>query len=542
MTSQISREAPSSHSSYSSYASFATNSGKGRRRRLLDQLTKLLWMHPDVDLANPQSPWLMNQEARIKKLDGSLQRQKNIFNRLAARIDKHRHPGKSAHLCPSHRGLNPRVIRHFMLMLATEFTQRTDRFRTWRARMTFSDSLIAWLDRMDSATALWIGRDAFHFVFGYDCPAQDIMPVDSQCEACIMAVIGGRPSLLSDLRANMVARESQYPKKRRMRPRLWSLVDSWISHFDTDTRESIFQMSNDLGAEIAALNDDIRRQKEKNSKTRAESGKPPKERRRERSKRAGKLPEPRQPDSRRWSQYSDYADYSFMDEPTTEQTVDNDRVPILRAEPSIALDNGNVFSDQQGYEDEEDEAVGHENWEWLENRMRKRELTTQQSHQAMRGIHPALSEYGPAASARVPSNVDQEPSRRSSWMTMTVQTEVEEFQMNAEPGRPQSCIESEEIYAATPRQGQYVPARAHWTNTGSTQQQQQQQSFPIPPPSSVYSSHPGFRRGVNGSVIYRDPFAHGGRRPACAPSSAVSSRADPNFDWKAENRKYPEWI
>ncbi|KPM36057.1 hypothetical protein AK830_g10515 [Neonectria ditissima] len=579
MSSQINREASSGSSSYSSDLSSSTKSGKGDKYPHLDQLTKLLWMHPDVNLANPRKPWLNKQEARVRKLDESLQRPKDIMNRLAARIDKHHHPTKSARLCPSHRGLNPRVIRSLMLILATEFTQRTDRFRKWRTRTPLSDSLVAWIDRMDSATSLWIGCDSFHFVFGYECPIQDIPSVDSQCEACIMAVVGGRPLLLSDLRASMVARESQYPRTGRTRPRLWSLVDSWISHFDADVRTAIRQRSNDLGAEIVALDNDKRRQKKESAKARIESGKPPKTRHRRHSKKPGKLPEPVQPDSRRWSQYSEYAGHTFMEDKSPVQE-DEDCAPMLRAEPRVNPVGGNHFEKKHARDDDEDNAMGSENWNWLLSRMEEQGVAPHENYQAMRGIHPALGEYGFAApvpvSATVPvsapvpvsvpvpvsANVGSELSRRSSWTTMTVQTEVDEFQMEAKAARPRSSAESEDMNAATLPQEQFVPARAHWGKMGFTNQQEQQQEEEeeeeeedeeeeeeeeeqeqrFSRSSSMYSSHSGFRQGFEGSLISQDQFAYGGWRPAYAPSSTKPPGTGPGFDWEAENAKYPEWI
>ncbi len=71
--------------------------------------------------------------------------------------------------------------------------------------------------------------------------------VESGCEACILASIGGNRQILSDLRASMVGRKKKY-KPVLM---LWRLVDAWIEWMSG--KETIIEESENLGKEVRNL-------------------------------------------------------------------------------------------------------------------------------------------------------------------------------------------------------------------------------------------------------------------------------------------------
>ncbi|KAH7023817.1 hypothetical protein EDB80DRAFT_675367 [Ilyonectria destructans] len=525
MPSRITDMSLSHYSSPSALSSApGEKAGHGRRRRpdmppeALDELTNMLWMPPSVNIANPEQSWLKDQEFQIKELDESVRRPHNIFHRLTAHYDNRRHPSKVAHLCYSHRDLDPRLIRRIMLLFAQELTQRTDRFRKWRARTAFTDRLNAWLDRMDAATALWIGQDAFRAVFGYN-RTTPVVTVESGCEACIISVIGGNPQLLVDLRANLRARRTFYPRRGRTEPRLRPFVESWIRQFDDETAKAICNLSDALSEDISALNTEIEKRKEESAKRRADAGKLPRQtwRRQPRRKRKDKvLPEPRLPAMTRWTQYSSLPGYASDGEvPVQEEPVS---VYYELPATTIAQDNGGGNLQDDYYDD--GDSTGNETWDWFDDQMRGRGLTPQDRRQALRNVHPAFSEYGPESAGMPPLDPDavsSVTSEASSWVTITVhteesevamavdrldlsgvrpmwQTEEPEWECESQYTSPEQRRDPSSTWSEVDGAGAYIAARKDWNNPRRTKPQD-----PVPPPpaSSVYSSHPGFRRSYD---------------------------------------------
>lgn len=243
----------------------------------LDQLTDLLWMDPGVNVTMPDHEWLLDQQARIAKLDKSNRRSKKIRDRLSARLEsftlQHVDDGMpSACLCPFHHGLDRKLIRRLMLLIAAECTQRIQALRTWRQRIVFPASITVWLDRIDAVSGLWFGRDTFNATFGYERASPLNLMVRSKCEACIMSVIGGRPQVLSDLRAHLVLRRDRRIDRGSREPRLLRLVESWISQFDADCRKAIVAGSGVMSEELDKLLVIIKSMKEERPQSNTLSG------------------------------------------------------------------------------------------------------------------------------------------------------------------------------------------------------------------------------------------------------------------------------
>ncbi|KAM0338859.1 hypothetical protein ACHAPU_011176 [Fusarium lateritium] len=224
----------------------------------LDELTNLLWMDPGVRITMPDHEWLLDQQTRIARLHKSNRRSMKIRDRLSARLEsltlQHVDDGMpSACLCPFHHDLNRKLIRRLMLLIVSECTQRIQLLRTWRTRIAFPKTVIAWLDRIDAVSGLWFGRDAFNATFGYERASPTDLIVRSKCEACIMSVIGGRPQVLSDLRANLILRRDRHIDRGRSGPRLLRLVESWTDQFDADCRRVILTGSGLMSEELDNL-------------------------------------------------------------------------------------------------------------------------------------------------------------------------------------------------------------------------------------------------------------------------------------------------
>ncbi|KAF4342235.1 hypothetical protein FBEOM_3817 [Fusarium beomiforme] len=231
--------------------------------RQLDQLTELLYMDPGVNIAMPDKNWLLDQRAGVAKLDKSNRRSTKLLDRLSAKIESLSYRlgadgVPTACLCSAHYTLHPKLIRRLMLLIIAECTEHIQVLRVWRQRIAYPNAIIAWLDRVDAVTGLWVGRQAFNATFGYERVSPTNLIVRSKCEACIMSVIGGRPQVLGDLRAALTTRRDRHVDRGDKNPRLLRLVESWISHYHADSRRAIYTGSAEISEELSTLLDTIK--------------------------------------------------------------------------------------------------------------------------------------------------------------------------------------------------------------------------------------------------------------------------------------------
>ncbi|KAF4981350.1 hypothetical protein FZEAL_2835 [Fusarium zealandicum] len=546
--------------------------------RELDQLTMLLWMDPSVNVARPDKEWLQDQELRITTLDESIRCSTSLLNRIIARIEKSRDAPQAARLCAAHRGLNPVLVRRLWLLLVTECGERTDRFRVWRKRIAYPDSISAWLDRIDTVSGMWFGRKAFRATFGYHRTSTAELSVKSGCEACIMSVFGGRPQLLSDLRASLVVRRGKYPGKIRREPRLYRLVDSWIKQFDADCSRAVIEASDKLADEIIRLQDDIDPRREERESLRREAGEPPKSRHRRRPQKESETRKREEtiPD-RRSRQTGNKVDREGKDGYRGREPRVAEPVREAYKEPGML----GTVDIEQAYENVPtpiNEQEDHEASNWIDSRMQGQGLTPEERRQLFEDdMHPAFSDYGarsavppplnfgrgrepqaapsrresrlapsrrdsqPAPSRResrlAPSRRDSQPapSRRESLLAPDGQESVWEPIMVYSP--PESQAPSQrpdpsivppsrndkweslppmddteylgfcEKFGLTPNPEVLTSPPPAPTPTGRAEQTGSETTrYPIPPASSVYSSHPGFRRSQDyTSSVYSQP-------------------------------------
>lgn len=267
----------------------------------LRQLTKLLYVDTADYFGDRAGEWLAKQEQKVKKLDATLLRPRDLIARFAIGMSKRRLPfcPEGARLCPAHKALDPRVIRNMLLMVADECTIQTNRYRSLRLKKMLSPSLEGWMGRMDSVTALWLGEGKFRRVFG--CGLRGGMPdcVKTKCEACMLAVIGGSALYLTDLRASVLARQAYNTKltgREHRRPRLLRIVTSWISFYRADCRQAVCECSEAIVSDIVAMRTLARRRRDKEDERRRRKGKPPRSHGNSRVRLTEQgLPIPRQP-------------------------------------------------------------------------------------------------------------------------------------------------------------------------------------------------------------------------------------------------------
>ncbi|KAL7961476.1 hypothetical protein V8C34DRAFT_273851 [Trichoderma compactum] len=198
------------------------------------------------------------------------------------------------------------MIRLILQLVADECTIQTNRYRSLRLKKMLKPSLEGWMERIDSITALWLGKDEFRRVFG--CHLRGEMPdcARTKCEACMLAVVGGSSMHLTDLRANVLARQAygtELTGRECKRPRLLRVMDSWMSHFQEDCRKDICECSEAMVSDIVEMRTLARRrrdERDERDERRRRKGNPPRVRGnvRVRLTKEG-LPIPRQPRLRR---------------------------------------------------------------------------------------------------------------------------------------------------------------------------------------------------------------------------------------------------
>lgn len=491
--------------------------------RALKELTSLLNMPPFVNIEKPGEEWLQAQKELIPKLNSSIRVPPNFLARLALRVNRyHRLPffPQVAKLCWAHKGLDPRVIRNLTLLVGHECTLRTDRFRAYRGLITFPNSVAVWLDRMDSVTAMWIGEFAFRKVFGYKAKMPAYHTVQSGCEACIMAVVGGRRQLLCDLRASMLARKARYHDKKYKggkHPRLLRIVDAWIARFDKEEGQATLEESNMLAKDISDVYQEMSRRKKKKEKERVEKGQSPTPRGRRHRRHShdhghrrapmpfpkDDLPSPTQPTRGRYDRRASLPDYSDA------TLCDKHKVPAaFQKENNKDVDN----------------SKDSETWDWLLNKTQG--LTPEERAEVFSDVHPAFSNFQTAFSSFQNKSAVPEPLHSGAqnpykgvktveerddediWEAVTVHTigsepavdepaptipRISQLLQDRHSRQPGS---SRRIYPITGSEdededGAYVPPRRNWNPVDAAQNPFVKKP-PGPPPSSIYSDHSGF--------------------------------------------------
>ncbi|KAI5465448.1 hypothetical protein BGZ63DRAFT_420017 [Mariannaea sp. PMI_226] len=487
--------APASRSSPASRTSIGTTKYKdvGMPPKILNQLTQLLSMNPSIPIPNPDESWLRQQEAEVEGLDASLRLPKGLIRQLIFRLSIHHHHVRFLHLCPSHHSLNPWTIRNIMLLIKSELTRRVDRFRVWRTRMAFPECIKAWLSRVDATTTLWINRDtaASTFAsFGYERPPIVPQRVESGCEACILGVVGGRPQILADLRASIYARQRRHSSKRtRKEPRLWPIIESWITQFDDGVSNGIIAASDVIVEQIEKLDRAIAI-KEKGLRATVSM--------------------------KDTSPFLDQGKKSSDVEPG-----ESHRVSTHRELQTSSFCGHQAVSNDNPFPCCDDRDIGEtdENWDWIRDPLRAPSLLPEQGRGELNDIDLAFEQYTPPSVIQNPLDVDKtsvnkmpipktsvRSSRRSSWITVTAHSNGEEdfhttevepnlFQATSVTSKYPPMPEIPDISLPLPKSGQqqargetvsdtgvYVPARRHWNKL---------KTAPVPgsPASSVYSTH-----------------------------------------------------
>ncbi|KAH8176306.1 hypothetical protein LIA77_04724 [Sarocladium implicatum] len=191
------------------------------------------------DLLRPPQSWARDQERVVCGLDDRLRMPRDIISRAAIAAGKHsiKYFPEAAVLCQAHKGLDPRVIRNLMLLVGNETTLRTEKYR--RASRDETGMLLQlpkavedWVDGMDAIAALWLGGNkCFSNIYHYP-PMIDLGLPYIPCEACRLAIVGGNPDMLANLRISVMIRQQGYTRQRlRKNPRLAHILSCWYRQY-----------------------------------------------------------------------------------------------------------------------------------------------------------------------------------------------------------------------------------------------------------------------------------------------------------------------
>lgn len=181
----------------------------------IEKLTELLRLPPGK---LPSQVWLKDQASRVSKLPSRLLKPNAPLLRLGMSLNIG--PDKAT-LCKSHKRLNPYLIRRIFLQISAECTTRLTRLVENLSKDT---EIELHVKRLQIVNSLWMSTDLYRVTFRVMPQDPRFFRIPGDCEACILAAVGGSPHTLVDLRSAMLGRK----RKRCKEPRLVKLVEAWL--------------------------------------------------------------------------------------------------------------------------------------------------------------------------------------------------------------------------------------------------------------------------------------------------------------------------
>ncbi|KFY97365.1 hypothetical protein V498_02128 [Pseudogymnoascus sp. VKM F-4517 (FW-2822)] len=178
-------------------------------------LTKILRL---PERAQIDEYWLVGQEKKIEYLPAHLKRSKALIPRL---VEKFAKPSTKAILCPRHRCLDPQLIRRLFVAIVDECTTRVRRFTD---SPPADSDIRQWWTRIKSINSLWTQPILYRYLFDANPGDPEFEYTHSECEACILASIGGNTTMLADLRIGAITRRTNHGPS----PRIIRILDGWL--------------------------------------------------------------------------------------------------------------------------------------------------------------------------------------------------------------------------------------------------------------------------------------------------------------------------
>lgn len=202
-------------------------------------LTKLLCRNPNENI---NRDWLQDQTFCLANFPKNMLRPSGIVGMVPRLVMALPWASPNAILCSTHKALNPQLIHRIFMELTAESTIY---LTTLTEDEDDKDGWIqSFLYRMQKLNSLWMSPDSYRATFEAQPEDPRFEAVESGCEACIVASVGGSKTILCDLRAGMRGRR----KRMTPAPLLTKLVDAWID-WNPD-RSRIVRRSDELGQVI----------------------------------------------------------------------------------------------------------------------------------------------------------------------------------------------------------------------------------------------------------------------------------------------------
>lgn len=205
----------------------------------VQKLAELLSLPPMLQPTDPS--WLRAQKSLIDKISLKLLKPDALLLRLAMHL-----PGTppKAILCKTHKPLNPYLIHDIFLLVTAEVTTQLS---TLTSAAELPESIRVFVKRLQSINSLWVSAEAYRVSFQAMPDEERYERIEGDCEACILARIGGSEQMVCGLRATLLGRR----KKRTPEPRLLLLVEAWFECFDSKkTKEEIRARSESMAREV----------------------------------------------------------------------------------------------------------------------------------------------------------------------------------------------------------------------------------------------------------------------------------------------------
>jgi hypothetical protein len=167
----------------------------------------------------PTASWLAAQANLIDDLPPHLRRQRDIITRLTLAFSHDK-----AILCPDHKGLDGKLIRHMFITIARECTEACQKLSNDHS---ITGEVREFVQRLRSINSLWTEPNMYRILFDNRPNAPKLDFLRFKCEACIISTVSSDARMLKDL---LIASITRRRKSQVRQPRLCRFVEAWLEH------------------------------------------------------------------------------------------------------------------------------------------------------------------------------------------------------------------------------------------------------------------------------------------------------------------------
>ncbi|GAD94282.1 conserved hypothetical protein [Paecilomyces variotii No. 5] len=216
----------------------------------IQALTKVL----QIDNTSATTPWAENEIQRLIDALPAHLRSTFLLRLVPNTVLNH------AAVCPAHKGMNRHVVHDAWMLIKREVTFHLDLLYAYPDVVGLEEKAI--LRNLRAVSGMWIPPSSEDLPQG----AWDFQV--KRCEACMLARIGTKPTILRNMRTVLLSRNQM--KKNSKTSRLIPWVEAWITQcgeLSTDfffrSGEKAFAMRKAMDEAVKARNEDRKRRKKK---------------------------------------------------------------------------------------------------------------------------------------------------------------------------------------------------------------------------------------------------------------------------------------